>query len=145
MLLKIWGKTIRRFAYLDLRGFGMCMHSEVFYSKQADKSIRPEFIRLPRPKAQCPHTGLSRSYMNQLILPSEANGYDPPVKSHSLKKRGNIRGIRLISYDSLIGYLNSLGEENETEGHEAETPKQFLDCDPTSPNPKSDARSPLTI
>ena len=120
-------------------------HYVEYYRDPLTHSSKPEFIRLPRPKAQCPHTGLSRSYMNQLILPSEANGYDPPVKSHSLKKRGNIRGIRLISYDSLIGYLNSLGEENETEGHEAETPKQFLDCDPTSPNPNSDARSPLTI
>lgn len=73
------------------------------------KSItKPEFIRLPKPGKLCPHTGLSRSKMNELILPCQANAFKPPVRSVSLKKRGQIRGVRLIIFDSLMGYLSKL-------------------------------------
>ena len=66
-------------------------------------SVRPEFIRLPKAGRQCPHSGLSRSKLNELIL-----GPKPPVRSVCLRKRGQVRGTRLISYDSLMAYLNSL-------------------------------------
>jgi hypothetical protein len=101
----------------------MIKHYIEDYREPFTHSNKPEFIRLPRAKERCPHTGLSRSYMNQLILPSPVNGYDPPVKSRSLKKRGHIRGIRLIIYDSLIGFLNTLGDDNESKSNSAETPK----------------------
>jgi hypothetical protein len=64
--------------------------------------VKPEFIRLPKPGKLCPHTGLSRSKLNELILPCEANHFKPPVKSISLRKRGQVRGVRLIVFDSLI-------------------------------------------
>jgi hypothetical protein len=68
-------------------------------------SIVPEFIRLPKPGSREPFTGLSRSKLNQLILPSEENGHKPPVRSVVLRKRGAIRGVRLIFLDSLIAYI----------------------------------------
>ena len=66
---------------------------------------RPEFIRLPKVGRQDPHTGLTRSAMNDLILPSEKNGGKPPVKSFVLRQRGARKGIRLISYESLLNYI----------------------------------------
>ena len=73
---------------------------------------RPEWIRLPQPSRRCPHTGLSRSTLNELTIPGPANDNRPPVKSVVLKKRGAMRGIRLISYDSLMAYLESLSDKN---------------------------------
>lgn len=72
----------------------------------------PAFIRLPKPPSHCPLTGLSRSSLNQLILPCEANDFRPRVRSKVLKGKDAVRGIRLIEVQSLLDYLNSLnGEE----------------------------------
>lgn len=67
---------------------------------------RPEWLRLP--KGRCPFTGLSRSTLYELVGETKANGYRPQVKSIVIRKRGAARGIRLISYDSLMAYLESL-------------------------------------
>ena len=67
--------------------------------------ITPEFLRLPHTGTTCPHSGLSRAKMNALILPDEQNGHKPPVKSFSLRPKGATRGVRLISYISLMSYL----------------------------------------
>jgi hypothetical protein len=72
-------------------------------------SQRPEFIRLPQPGKRCPYTGLSRSGLNNLVLPCDLNGFKPPVRSVCLRQRGAVRGTRLICYDSLIGYLRHQG------------------------------------
>jgi len=72
----------------------------------------PEWIRLPAPGSRCRHTGLSRSTLNELTIPGVANDWKPPVKSVVLRKRGAVRGIRLISYDALMNYLNELSEES---------------------------------
>lgn len=64
-----------------------------------------EFIRLPKIKERDPLFGLSRSFLNELILPCPANGYKPPVQSHVLRRRGYRNGIRLISVDSLRNYV----------------------------------------
>ena len=70
----------------------------------ATPNCRPEFIRLPK-LGLCPITGLSRSKIYELILPSEANNYKPPVKSVSLRKQGQTKGTRLIVLQSLLDYL----------------------------------------
>ncbi len=72
------------------------------------ESIKPEWLRLPAPGSRCRFTGLSRSTLNELTIPGPANDGNPPVKSVVLRKRGALRGIRLISYDSLMQYLNTL-------------------------------------
>jgi hypothetical protein len=66
-------------------------------------SVKPEFIRLPKQGKLCPHSGLSRAYLYQL-----AN--DGRIKTLSLRERGKARGVRLIVYDSLMGYLRSMAE-----------------------------------
>jgi len=63
-------------------------------------------IRMPRSGQKCPYTGLSRSSLYKLTVPSKDNGNCPPVKSICLRNRGSFRGIRLISYESLCDYLN---------------------------------------
>jgi hypothetical protein len=74
-------------------------------------AIKPEFLRLPPSGQRCLRTGLSRSYLNSLILPTETNGHKPPVESRVLRQRGKVKGVRLIVFDSLITFLN---EQTET-------------------------------
>ena len=78
-------------------------------------SVKPEFIRLPKSGTRCPHTGLSRSKMNQLVLPCKENDFKPPVESKVLRNRGTIRGTRLIVFDSLMEYLNGLDDGGRDE------------------------------
>ena len=74
----------------------------------SSSALKPEWLRLPPPGGRCPFTGLSRSTLNELTIPGPANEGCPPVKSVVLRKRSALRGIRLISYDSLMGYLAML-------------------------------------
>lgn len=83
----------------------------VDHSSSGGAPVKPEWIRLPAPINRCRYTGLSRSTLNELVTPCEANGYNPPVQSVVLKKRGAVRGIRLVSYDSLMAYLRGLSEQ----------------------------------
>lgn len=90
-------------------------------------AIRPEFIRLPKPGTLCPHTGLSRSMLNTLILPARCNNFRPPVRSISLRKLGSKNGVRLIQYSSLLAYLRSFQQidpasqmRGEADGEKAE-------------------------
>ena len=80
---------------------------------KADPSQKPEWLRLPSAGKACLFTSLKRSKLNELILPSEANGFKPPVHSISVRNRGQKKGCRLISYDSLMAYLRGLGEQKE--------------------------------
>jgi hypothetical protein len=71
---------------------------------------RPEFIRLPKPGASDPWTGLGRSSLNTLVSPCRENGYKPPVRSCTLRRRGTMRGVRLVDLQSLLAYIDSLVE-----------------------------------
>ncbi len=64
----------------------------------------PPWIRLPKPRERCRFTQLSRTSMAETCIPTEANGFRPPVrgavllKSIATKKnqkpaRGKKRGI----------------------------------------------------
>jgi hypothetical protein len=78
-------------------------------------SINPaqlEFLRLPPVGQRCPVTGMSRAALNGLILPSEANGCKPPVKSFCLRQRGAKTGIRLIDYQSLRRHILAHAEQS---------------------------------
>ena len=83
----------------------------VDHSSSGGAPVKPEWIRLPAPVSRCRYTGLSRSTINELATPCEANGYNPPVQSVVVRKRGAIRGIRLVHYDSLMAYLRGLSEK----------------------------------
>jgi hypothetical protein len=45
--------------------------------------------------------------LNELILPSALNNFKPPVKSISLRNRGQVKAVRLVVFDSLVTYLRS--------------------------------------
>jgi hypothetical protein len=76
-----------------------------------------EFLRLPPVGQRCPVTGLSRAALNAWILPTEANGHKPPVKSFVIRQPGARTGIRLISYPHLREFIMSHagGTSNTTE------------------------------
>jgi hypothetical protein len=63
-------------------------------------STRPEWLR---PKDIPKFFGIGRSKAYELIS-------DGKVKSVSLRKRGQKHGTRLVSYDSLAAYLESLAK-----------------------------------
>ena len=65
-----------------------------------------ETIRLPGPRERDPVFGLTRSYMNDLILPSKRNGFRILVKSFLLLRPGNKKGVRLVDLESLRDYVH---------------------------------------
>lgn len=70
---------------------------------------QPAFIRLPPAGASCPWTGLRRSKLNELVLPSALNGFAPPVKSVRIVNKGQTKkAVRLIVFKSLVDYLHGL-------------------------------------
>lgn len=75
--------------------------------RPAASTIRPEFLRLPKPGQLCPYCGLTRSALNELILPTLRNNNKPPVRSFALRQKGAKKGIRLIDYDSLGAYIRA--------------------------------------
>ena len=65
--------------------------------------FRPEWIRLPKEGSTCPFSGLSRSYLADLVRRRE-------VPSKALRRPGTVRGVRLICYAGLMDYIrNSQG------------------------------------
>ena len=89
--------------------------SAVGASNASATNHRPEFIRLPKSGHQCQLTGLSRSKLNQLILPTEANQFKPPVRSISIRQVGQQKGVRLIVVSSLLEFLSSFEVRSEQE------------------------------
>ena len=73
-------------------------------AKNNPPSLRPEWIRLPREGSNCVFTGLSRSYIAGLIREGK-------IRSRTLRNRGASRGIRLISYDSIMDFIKGSSEE----------------------------------
>jgi hypothetical protein len=74
----------------------------------------PEWIRLPKGGSSCPWTGLSRSKLNELVLPCESNRFKPPVKSSVLRQRGALKGVRLIHLDSLLRFIEAHVQKTES-------------------------------
>lgn len=64
---------------------------------------KPEFLR---PAAACRIFSIGRTKIYELIA-------DGKIASVSMRKRGQRHGTRLISYDSLKNYLQSLAEGGE--------------------------------
>jgi hypothetical protein len=66
--------------------------------KILDTNSKPEWLRIP---AAIEIFGLRRSLLYSLIQ-------DGLIKSACVRRRGNVRGVRLISYDSLADYVESM-------------------------------------
>ncbi len=65
-----------------------------------------KFLRLPPPGQLCPITGLSRAYLNGLILETAQNNFKPPVRSFVLKGRPDCkRGVRLVEAEDLFRFI----------------------------------------
>jgi len=69
--------------------------------KQINNQLRPEWLRVPEAVRVF---GLCRSAIYILIA-------EGAIRSTALRKRGAIRGIRLISYDSLADYVERAANE----------------------------------
>jgi hypothetical protein len=68
----------------------------------ATPPIKPEWIRVPEAVRL---SGISRSSLYELIGSGK-------IKSFSNRQRGAVCGIRLISYDGLMGYLETAYQQN---------------------------------
>ncbi len=68
---------------------------------EQEQEARPEWLRIPE---AIKRFGISRTKLYELIS-------DGDIKSVSLRKRGQVRGTRLISYDSMCDYLNNLADQ----------------------------------
>jgi hypothetical protein len=73
----------------------------------------PKWIRLPRSGDRCPFSGLTRTAMDQLVRPQACNDFNPPVDSKVVRVKGAKRGAVLISYESLMEYLEALPPQKE--------------------------------
>lgn len=77
----------------------------VMQHNQVLASAEPTAIRLPKPGQADPYFGLARSALNELILPTVRNGFNPPVRSYCLRQPGAKKGIRLVDFASLREYV----------------------------------------
>jgi hypothetical protein len=81
-------------AYATPNNAGATQHGE----------LKPEFIR---PKDVPRYFGMGRTAVYELIAANK-------IRSVSMRKRGQRHGTRLISYDSLKNYLESLATGGES-------------------------------
>jgi excisionase family DNA binding protein len=81
-------------------------HTATLADEPVQARWRPEWIRVD-PAAEL--FGISRSKLYELIG-------DRKIKSFCLRERGKVKGIRLISYDSICEFL-----EKEAQAQQQET------------------------
>jgi excisionase family DNA binding protein len=72
-------------------------------------SAIPEWVRV---KEACAYSRISKPKLYQLLNAGK-------IKSVSLRERGQIRGTRLISFDSLRSFLNGLATGGEEQTNQA--------------------------
>lgn len=77
--------------------------------------LETECIRLPQEGEKDPIFGLTRSYLNTLILPSRRNAGRTLVRSFRLLRPGNKKGVRLIDLQSLRDYVHKHVEASEVQ------------------------------
>ncbi|MGA2659370.1 MAG: hypothetical protein ABSH34_17840 [Verrucomicrobiota bacterium] len=65
----------------------------------------PEYLRMPHAAERDPLFGLSRTQLYELVLPSLANDWTPPVRSVVLRRPGAKSGVRLIHVASLRAFI----------------------------------------
>ena len=69
-----------------------------------------EWIRLPADGEKCPHSGLNRSSLNEILNETDPETGEKLVLSSVKIKEGAKRGIKLINRQSLLDYLNKQAE-----------------------------------
>ena len=83
-------------------------------ANSASHLYRPKYIRLPRSGSKCSVSGLPRTSLFKLIK-------DGAVRSLVIRRAGASRGTRLVSYESLVGYLRRLEKEQNSRSVEGQT------------------------
>ena len=84
---------------LESHRAGAATHAAIH---QLNQNLKPEWLRIPDAIRV---SGIGRSSLYELIAAGRIN-------SKCLRKRGAIRGIRIISYDSLLAYIDAAGGED---------------------------------
>ena|SRR5579859_1302357 len=75
-------------------------------------SIAPVAFRLPKIGQQDPYFGGTRTFWNELILASQRNGFNPPVRSFVKRKHPRAKtGIRFIDFQSALAWFETLKQE----------------------------------
>jgi hypothetical protein len=75
------------------------MNTDALRPLSADNATQAvEFFRLPAPGKRDPYFGLSRGWYDQ----AEAHG---EIKMIAVRRRGTVRGIRLVVYDSVRDFI----------------------------------------
>jgi len=69
----------------------------IIHPQSSVAATKPEWLRVPEAVRIC---GIKRSTLYMLMG-------DGKIKSRSLRNRGAVQGIRLISYDSLAAFIES--------------------------------------
>ncbi len=87
---------------------------------EAKQVLQPFCFRLPKSGTTDAYFGATRSFWNDLVLPTQANGFRPQVKSVVRKQAGTRRGIRFILFESARDYFLRLAAEQSTESPECE-------------------------
>ena len=82
--------------------------SNTAVSVPLSSSFQPVYVRLPRSGTLCPFSGRSRSQIWLLVKEGR-------VQSHSMKRRGTCRGVRLIDFASLIEAIKNFGPAEAAE------------------------------
>jgi hypothetical protein len=80
-------------------------HTETLANEPAQAHFRPEWIRIDEAVRRF---GISRSRFYQLIG-------DRKIKSFCLRERNKIKGIRLLSFDSICSFLESEAQAQQEE------------------------------
>ena len=78
-------------------------------------SPNAEWIRLPKPKAKCSVTSLSRTSLSELCRTVDESGA-PVIKTVRLKKPGAKREMLLINRESLLRFLEATAAEQAARG-----------------------------
>ncbi len=76
--------------------------NNVALTRAANVALKPEWLRIP---AAVGYSGIGRSSLYSLIGENK-------IRSAVVKKRGNVKGIRVVSVASIDDYLNGLADVN---------------------------------
>jgi len=59
---------------------------------------------------------IQRRSIGSTRRPQEANEFKPPVRSRIVKLEKSTRGVRLVDFQDLLRYLNSLSDRSPIQG-----------------------------
>lgn len=70
-------------------------------------STLPAYVRMPQPGGACPITGLRRGALYELAREGK-------IKTATIRRKGSMRGIRLVNVESLLLFVNQCQDSPDT-------------------------------